>query len=90
LTVMRSAGNAKPALRIALRTRSRLSRTAESGSRPHCRDRTASRQCRGSDTPRRARTLAGGPGMGARRVMVTDVHRRVGRTLAAVSGSGSC
>src|SRR5262245_20324147 len=31
LTVIRSEGKAKPALRIAVRTRSRLSRTAESG-----------------------------------------------------------
>src|SRR3989441_8219778 len=31
-TVIRSAGKGKPALRIAVRTRSRLSRTAESGS----------------------------------------------------------
>src|SRR4029450_2104970 len=31
-TVMRSDGNGKPGLRIAVRTRSRLSRTAESGS----------------------------------------------------------
>ena len=30
-TVIRSKGKAKPALRIAVRTRSRLSRTAESG-----------------------------------------------------------
>ena len=31
-TVIRSAGKGKPALRMAVRTRSRLSRTAESGS----------------------------------------------------------
>ena len=44
-TVMRCGGNSKPELRMALRTRSRLSRTLASG-RPDHRERSASRTTR--------------------------------------------